>query len=204
MRVIAASACLALLSLFARPAAAASIFIDFEDPALVAAGDFGLGVPLSGFTDSATGLLLTFANAAVFQSDISLVAEEFPPRSGFNVLGDDGGSLTISLPTLAVGVSGFFTYTTQLTLTVFRSGVEVGSAQSSGFENFISAGGDGNEEIAFSGTEFDQVQIVGDPTALSFFVDDLTIDLQDSQTPAPVPEPVTVEVPAAPDEETSE
>ncbi len=62
---------------------------------------------------------LTFSHTTVLTAGVSLNELEFPPHSGGNVVSDDGGPISIAFTIPQGEVSGFFTYTTQLTLTAF-------------------------------------------------------------------------------------
>ena len=178
LSAIALSTCLALSVPAA--ASAAPIFIDFE---AFAEGE----VP--------TGLDVTFSNALVLTSGAiggSLNDFDFPPRSDFNVAYDDAGPMTLQFLTPIVSFSGFFTYNSQLTLTAFKDGVVVGIASSSATQNFVSAGGTGNELLSlFSAGGITSLEIFGSATGGSFVMDDIEFEAAQVTDPTPVPEPST-------------
>src|SRR5687767_4543543 len=85
---------------------AGPITIDFEALAdLSSVGTFYPGV--------------TFSNATVLETGISLNESEYPPQSGTHVVFDDGDAVRIDFASSIFGVSGFFTYSTPITLTAF-------------------------------------------------------------------------------------
>jgi hypothetical protein len=99
---------------------------------------------------------VTWQNAVVVSAGISLNELDFPPRSGVNVVVDEGvpinGSLymsgALSIPAHEIG--GYFTYTVPITLTAFDvHGAIVGTANSAGNANFATSGTglDPNEQL---------------------------------------------------------
>jgi hypothetical protein len=157
---------------------AAPIVIDFDT-----LGDLG------SVTSQFAGL--TFSNATVLTAGSSLNEFEFPPRSGSNVLFDDGGAISIDFTTPIFGFGGFFTYLTPLTITAFDSSHNLLGSVSSQFATNLAVSGDAgtspNEFLQFWSTvAIGSVSVAGDPAGGSFVVDDVTL-----QT-APVPEPGTL------------
>ena len=123
---------------------------------------------------------LTFLNATVLTSGISLNEFDFPPRSGPNVVFDDGGPMTISFAIPVYSVAGFFTYLAPLTLTAFDTGNNVLGSISTGFlSNLWSSGDPGstpNELLEFtSATAIGSIVISGDSLGGTFVLDDLTL-----------------------------
>lgn len=163
------------LALWTQLLAAAPISIDFD-----------------GFADSdilTTQISdLTFANAIVLSSGISLNEFEFPPRSGNNVASDNGGPITITFATPVSSFSGYFTYTSGLTLQAFdTSNALLGTTASTFISNLALSGDIGsapNELLALAFPNIASVVITGDPPGNSFTLDDLTYD-------SAVPEPST-------------
>ena len=154
----------------------------------------GLLIDFESFSsgDNPSGGGVTFTNATVITAGLTLNEIELPPHSGVNVAFDDGGPMIITFSTPFDKVSGFFTYTTQLTLMAFdgmdATGSQVGSSVMSAFaENFTSSGNSPNEMLMVAGSGIRSLEILGDPGGTSFVLDDLTAINQ-----AAVPEPATV------------
>ena len=166
-----------LISPFAASAAQVTINFDSLDDREV------VGTALPG---------LTFLNATVLTSGISLNEFEFPPRSGANVVFDDGGAISITFATPVFSVGGFFTYVAPLTLTAFDTSNNLLGSVSSGFSTNLALSGEvgssPNELLRLTSTiGIGSILIAGDPASGSFVLDDLTYD-----TVAPVPEPGTL------------
>jgi hypothetical protein len=129
----------------------------------------------------------TFSRATVLRAGISLNEFEFPPRSGSNVIFDDGGPMLISFLTPFDSFSGYFTYSQSLTLEAFdASNNLLGSVNSAFFSNLALSGDPGsspNEFFALTVTGISSVRITGDPAGGSFVLDDVT---------ATVPEPSSI------------
>src|ERR1035441_4544505 len=159
------------------PLKAATITIDFE-----------------GFPDSTSlttqYLGLTFQNATILTSGISLNEFEFPPHSGSNVVFDDGGPISISFSSPILSFSGFFTYAEPLVLAAFDAGSsQVGSAVSAFSSNLALSGDTGSSpneflQVSFAGG-ISSVTISGDPAGGSFTMDDATYN-------STVPEPSSI------------
>lgn len=134
---------------------------------------------------------LTFSNATVITAGISLNEFEFPPRSGTNVIFDDGGPITISfsatLPVLSF--SAYFTYLTPLTLMAFDLSNNPMALASSLFASNLALSGDPgsspNEllQLGFN-SGISKIVITGDNLGSSFTLDDLTVTT--------VPEPSSI------------
>jgi hypothetical protein len=121
---------------------------------------------------------LTFTNSTVLTAGVSLNELEFPPRSGSNVVLDDGGAITINFATAVLSVGAYFTYTTSLTFSAYDAGNNLlGSSHSLFSENDASSGNAPNEWLGFSytGPAIRKVVISGDPTGSSFIMDDLSV-----------------------------
>ncbi len=128
---------------------------------------------------------VTFTNAIIFTSGISLNELEFPPHSGTNVASDNGGPITIDFSNPITSFSGYFTYLEPLTLDAFNaSDTEVASAASAYSNNLAclagppcpgDPGSSPNEfiELSFAGG-ISSVTITGDPLGGSFTMDDMT------------------------------
>lgn len=167
---------------FPRPLVASPITIDFES-----LND------LESVTSQFAGL--TFFGATNMTAGVSLNELDYPPRSGSNVVFDDGGSISISFAADVYSFAGYFTYAAPLTLTAFDAGNNVlGSVSSLFASNFVSSGTLGsspNELMQYQSlVAIASVTIAGDPLGGSFVLDDLTYDNE----PATVPDPATPEV----------
>ena len=132
---------------------------------------------------------LTFSNAVVLTSGITLNEFELPPHSGSNVAVDDGAAMQIVFDSPVTLASAFFTYTVPLTLTAFDgAGNVVATAQSLFSSNLALSGVAGsspNERIDLgAATGFSRLVIAGDTGGTSFAVDDLSVSV--------VPEPSTL------------
>jgi hypothetical protein len=149
---------------------AATIFTDFE------------GIPDGmPFVSQLGGY--TFANAVVLSAQLSLNEVDFPPHSGVNVIGDIGGP--ISITGYAQSFSGFFTYSTPLTIDGFDAGGILRVTAMSQFpENFTSSGiGSPNELISISyPAGLQTITITGDPNGTSFALDDVTLTTPEPAT----------------------
>ena len=141
---------------------------------------------------------VTFANAMVLTAGVSLNEFEFPPRSGTNVVFDDGGPMSITFTSPLASFGGYFTYLAPLTLEAFSpANVLLGSVTSAFSANLALSGDPGSStneflQLAFA-SGIGSVTITGDPAGGSFVLDDATITaLQSGPEPEPVPEPGTL------------
>lgn len=164
-----------MLGVVAPSTARAVSTIDFESEADAAA----LGTQIAG---------LSFSNAVVLASGLSLNEFEFPPHSGEKVASDDGGPMQIVFAVPVSTASGFFTYALPLQLLAFDAGgAQVASAVSVFSNNLLLSGDAGsapNELITVSFVSgFTRIVITANAAGASFVVDDLTL--------TPVPEPLT-------------
>ena len=84
---------------------------------------------------------LTFFGATNVTAGISLNEFDYPPRSGANVVFDNGGSISISFAADVHSFGGYFTSRAPLTLTAFDAGSNVlGFVTSLFASNFDSSG----------------------------------------------------------------
>lgn len=167
---------------FPRPLVASPITIDFES-----LND------LESVNSQFAGL--TFFGATNVTAGVSLNELDYPPRSGSNVVFDDGGPISISFAADVYSVAGYFTYAAPLTLTAFDAASNVlGSVSSLFASNFVSSGTSGsspNELMQYQSLiGIASVTIAGDSLGGSFVLDDLTYD----NRPATVPDPATLAV----------
>jgi hypothetical protein len=127
-------------------------------------------------TNQFASLGLAFENATVLSAGLSLNELEFPPRSGGNVVGDDGGRVSISFATPVNDVSAFFTYAEPLSLSFFDSGgAQLGQVTSAFSSNFLSTGNPVNERLGFSSLAGIRTMTVrGALIGGSFVMDDLS------------------------------
>jgi hypothetical protein len=85
---------------------------------------------------------VTFSNAIILTSGISLNEFEFPPHSGANVVSDNNGPITIDFSTPITSFNGYFTYLEPLTLDAFNaSDTEIASAASAFSNNLACLAG---------------------------------------------------------------
>ncbi len=137
---------------------------------------------------------LSFVNAMVLTSGVSLNDFEFPPASGANVLIDDGGPMEILFSSPVFSVGAAFTYSTSLSFSIFDAANGLLGTVNSTFSDNRALSGTGpvNEVLSlsnFSGA-ISRIVISGDAQlGGSFVMDDLTVDFG---TANPVPEPFTL------------
>ncbi len=133
---------------------------------------------------------LTFANTIVLTAGVSLNEVSFPPRSGVNVVSDNGGPIGIVFDTPILGFSAYFTYVKPLSLLAFdASNTQIASALSS-FSKNTGIGGDSgsspNELLQVSFLSgISSVSITGDTAGRSFAMDDVTLTTPSSAVPEP-------------------
>lgn len=135
---------------------------------------------------------ITFLNAITLTSDISLNQFEYPPHSGFNVISDNGGAITIDFSVPVTDLNGYFTYNASLILEGFDSLNSLVVTSNSSFTNNTALSGDAgsnpNELISLSYVNgLSKIVIRGDASGSSFVLDDLSY----STIPA-VPLPTTI------------
>jgi hypothetical protein len=130
---------------------------------------------------------LTFSNAIILTSGISLNEFDFPPHSGVNVASDNNGPITIDFSTPITSFSGYFTYIEPLTLDGFAAAdtgvADAASVFSDNDALFGDPGSSPNELIGISDAGgMSSVTITGDPLGGSFTVDDISYT---ADTPEP-------------------
>ncbi len=147
--------------------------------------DFEAFPDSTSLTNQYLGFL--FTNTSVWTAGLSLDDLEFPPSSGANVAVDTGGPITITFSTPVLAVSGFFTYSSPLTINGFDSLDQiVGTTNSLFSSNFVSSSNPPNELLGLSFVGgISSVTITGDPSGLSFALDDLTVVTPLTNTPEP-------------------
>jgi len=88
---------------------------------------------------------LTFSNAIVLTTGVSLGERDFPTHSGTNVASDSGGPITIGFASPVQSFSGFFTYSVPVTIQAYdASNNPVASAVSSFSNNEALSGVSGS------------------------------------------------------------
>lgn len=140
-----------------------------------------------------------FANATVLTAGLSLNEFEFPPRSGSNVVFDDGGAMTLTFASPVASVSGYFTYLAGLRFEAFDgSDTSVGADLSDFVSNLAGSGDSGSAPNELFLVDFAagirKVVISGDALGASFTLDDLTFERQAGNS---VPEPSSLALLAA-------
>lgn len=135
---------------------------------------------------------LTFTHATALSAGVSLNEFEFPPRSGSNVVFDDGGPLTIVFSAPVTSVFGYFTYVSQLTLSfVPFDPLDVLAPVVSAFAGNTALSGDPgstpNEMLGLNWAKgIAGLTISGEPSGGSFTLDDLTFEtLRTNGVPEP-------------------
>jgi uncharacterized protein (TIGR03437 family) len=123
---------------------------------------------------------ITFSNAVVFESGISLNEFEFPPHSGTNVVSDNGGAITITFAAPVASFSGFFTYRVPVNVTAYNSSNTIVATSNSHFTNNLglsgAAGTSTNDAIQVaSANGISKVTITGDAAGSSFTMDDTVL-----------------------------
>ena len=136
---------------------------------------------------------LTFTNARALTAGVSLNAAQFPPRSGANVVFDNGGPMVIDFGVGLASVGGYFSYAHTVTLVAFDSGHNVLGSVTSAFGSNLADSGDvgssPNELLSFAvnggNPLIASVTITGDAGGGSFTLDDLTVDTGGIAVPEP-------------------
>ncbi|MHC1743304.1 MAG: PEP-CTERM sorting domain-containing protein [Syntrophobacteraceae bacterium] len=157
---------------------------------------FGITIDFETLTDSdvVTNQFadqgVTFTNATVLTAGISLNELEFPPTSGFSVVFDDGGPMTLTFSVPFLDVGGFFTYIAPLSLSAFDPFGALVESVTSAFSSNLALSGDlgssPNELLQIAGVgPIGSLRIEGDLLGSSFTMDDF-------QGTTPVPEPATL------------
>ena len=119
-----------------------------------------------------------FSRATILTAGISLNEFDFPPKSGDNVAAALGGLMEITFSSLIDMVSGYFSYSDPLTLSIYNAnGNLLTSIQSAGTSNL-----GGNELISLSSQGIAMLRINSDN---HFTLDDL------SYNTTSIPEPAT-------------
>lgn len=142
---------------------------------------------------------VSFSNATVLTSGISLNEFEFPPRSEFNVISDSDGPIGIAFDVPILSFYGYFTYLSPLTLLAFDAGNnQVGVAASLFGSNLALSGDPGSSPnelltVNFAGG-ITRVSITADPLGGSFVLDDATLGLMSSDVPEPRTAPLILTV----------
>jgi len=142
-------------------------------------------------TNQYSGLGVSFSNAMALTAGISLNEFEFPPFSGFNVVFDDAGEMTLNFTAPVLDAGGYFTYLVPLALSFFDAHDNLEGTVISAFSSNLALSGDTgsspNEFLNFaSASGISKLVITGDPAGGSFTMDNLTA------TPSSVPEPATL------------
>lgn len=90
-------------------------------------------------TNQFTGL--SFTNATAITSGVTLNELEFPPKSGNNVIFNDGGAITITFSLPVSSFEGYFTYDSRITIAAFdKNGNQIASLSSQFLNNLALSG----------------------------------------------------------------
>lgn len=133
---------------------------------------------------------VTFTNAMILTSGISLNEFEFPPHSMPSVVSDNNGPMSIEFANAIQSFGGYFTYTEGLTIDAFGAGNVLMASTTSAFSNNEAlsgvVGSSPNEFLQVIAANISYITITGDPTGGSFALDDATYTTGGS-TGAPEP-----------------
>jgi len=136
---------------------------------------------------------VTFTNALVLTAGISLNEVDFPPRSGQNVVLDNGGPITLSFSSLINSFSAYFTYVTSMQAVAYDdSSNQVDLVSSLFTDNSTPSGNPSNELLSLSyANGIRTIVLTGDPGGSSLVMDDVDFTAGEIQNPPgnPVPEP---------------
>lgn len=135
---------------------------------------------------------VTFTNAQILTSGVSLNELEFPPHSGTNVVTDYSGPMSVMFTDPQQSVAGYFTYLSKLTITAYNASSGVIGTVSSAFSDNVALSGDPgsspNELLQFtSSIGISKIVITGDQAGGSFVLDDLTLLTFATSSPEPSP-----------------
>lgn len=133
---------------------------------------------------------VTFANTIILSAGLSLNELDFPPHSGVNVAADSNGPISISFAAPISSFSGYFTYTSPLTVSGYDGSNNLLASTTSAYSmNYVSSGTPGSSPNEFlqisSTTGFERITLAGDPSGGSFVVDDIAFDSASSAVPEP-------------------
>lgn len=174
--------------LLRRVVAAVALALCANVTALATPVDFEGYSDLHPFTNEIAGL--TFANASVLTAGISLNEFEYPPRSGTNVVFDDGGSLAIEFAMPVTSILAYLSYASRVTLDVYDAGSNLVGTTTSLFMNNLALSGDSgsspNEALSvLIAGGFSRAVFTGDVASGSFTLDDLTYSTRSNGVPEP-------------------
>lgn len=140
---------------------------------------------------------MTFSNAIILTSGISLNEFEFPPHSGVNVVSDFGGPISTDFATPVSSFSGYFTYAETLTLDAYGTSNNLLASAVSAYTNNEALSGEPgsspNELLEVSSLSgISEITITGDPAGGSFVLDDATYNTISTLTPEPCYQPAVM------------
>ena len=132
---------------------------------------------------------LTFGSTIVLSTGVSLNEFEFPPKSGFNVVSDNGGPIEILFAAPVTRVGGYFTYLDNLLLTAYDAADQVIDFAASQFRANMALSGDAssspNEYLELSAIGISRVVFSSSALGGSFVLDDLTVETGAVSIPEP-------------------
>jgi hypothetical protein len=149
--------------------------------ALVSLPYMALGQKLIDFENLAEGLPidnqlsgLSFSNAVIIQSVVSLNEGEYPPRSGVKVISDIGGPISIILAKPVETFQGYFTHEATVSLRAFDISGSVIDETTANIDNRTGSGRAPNEFLYVSSSRgISRIVIQGAPEGSSFTLDDI-------------------------------
>ena len=117
---------------------------------------------------------LTFRNAQVVQSQVSLNEAEYPPHSGSKAIVDVGGPITITFAKPVTSFSGYFTHGVALTIKAQAVNGGIVTQTTSAIDNRAGSGkGSPNELLTVANDGgFNSITIQGAAGGTSFVMDD--------------------------------
>jgi hypothetical protein len=149
------------------------------------------------FEDQADGTILTnqypgmtFTNATVLTVGIGLNEFDFPPRSGLNVIFDDGGPITLVFASPVLSFTGHFTYLAPVTLYAYDAGHTLLATATSQYSNNLGLSGEPgsrpNEPLALAfATGIARIEIRGQAAGSSLTLDDVVTNTVETSIPEP-------------------
>ncbi|HEY6802080.1 MAG TPA: hypothetical protein VI306_00750 [Pyrinomonadaceae bacterium] len=129
-------------------------------------------------TDQYPGIV--FEHATTLSSGVSLNEYDAHPRSGSNVIFDDGGPITITFRSMTKSCSAYLTYSHQITVMSYDEKGNVTGTVKSKFGNNLAVATSENYAAELLSIKYEQgikqIRIIGADLGSSFTLDDLTVE----------------------------